>query len=111
MPDGATRWLSVLGGQRQATLPQVPTFAEAGLGAFTGGTWFGLFAPARTPAAVVERVHAETVAALKSPELARAFTDRGIVPSPLTPEDFGRFVQGEVNRWKDLAGKVGIVAE
>jgi tripartite-type tricarboxylate transporter receptor subunit TctC len=97
--------------ERLGGAPQVPTFAEAGLGAFTGGTWFGLFAPARTPAAVVERVHTEAVAALKSPELARAFTDRGIVPSPQTPEDFGRFVQGEVNRWKDLAGKVGIVAE
>ncbi|MFO1266351.1 MAG: tripartite tricarboxylate transporter substrate binding protein [Rubrivivax sp.] len=108
---GRLRALAVATRERLPGAPQVPTFAEAGLGAFTGGTWFGLFAPARTPAAVVERVHAETVAALKSPELARAFTDRGIVPSPQAPEDFGRFVQGEVNRWKDLAGKVGIVAE
>jgi tripartite-type tricarboxylate transporter receptor subunit TctC len=51
------------------------------------------------------------VAALNSPELAKSFGDKGILPSPQAPEEFGRFVQGEVNKWKDLAGKVGIVAE
>jgi tripartite-type tricarboxylate transporter receptor subunit TctC len=48
---------------------------------------------------------------LTSPELSKAFNDRGIVPFPQSPEEFGRFVQSEVAKWKDLAGKVGIVAE
>ena len=76
-----------------------------------GGTWFGLFAPAKTPRHVIERINAEAVSALNSPELIKAFGDKGIVASAQTPEEFGRFVQQEVNKWKDLAAKVSIVAE
>jgi tripartite-type tricarboxylate transporter receptor subunit TctC len=108
---GKLRALAVAARQRLASAPQVPTFAEAGLPAFSGGTWFGLFAPAKTPRAVIDRVNAEAVSLLNSPELSKAFADRGIVASPQAPEEFGRFVQAEVNKWKDLAAKVGIVAE
>jgi tripartite-type tricarboxylate transporter receptor subunit TctC len=108
---GRLRALAVASKQRLASAPNVPTFAEAGLPEFSGGTWFGLFAPAKTPRAVVERINTETVALLRAPELAKAFADKGIVASPDTPEEFGRFVQGEVGKWKDLAAKVGIVAE
>ena len=108
---GKLRALAVATRQRLASAPQVPTFAEAGLPGFSGGTWFGLFAPAKTPRAVVDRINTEAVSLLNSPELAKVFADRGIVPSPQAPEEFGRFVQSEVNKWKDLAGKVGIVAE
>jgi tripartite-type tricarboxylate transporter receptor subunit TctC len=108
---GRLRALAVAGNQRLANAPQVPTFAEAGLPAFSGGTWFGLFAPAKTPRAVIERINTEAVAALKSPELIKAFSDKGIVASPQTPEEFGRFVQNEVTKWRELAAKVGIVAE
>ena len=108
---GKLRALAVAARQRLPSAPQVPTFAEAGLPEFTGGTWFGLFAPAKTPRAVVDRINAESVATLRDADFAKGFTDRGIVPSPQTPEEFGRFVQAEVNKWKDLAGKVGIVAE
>jgi tripartite-type tricarboxylate transporter receptor subunit TctC len=48
---------------------------------------------------------------LKAPDFDKTFADRGIVASPQTPEAFGRFLQSEVNKWKELAGKVGIVAE
>jgi tripartite-type tricarboxylate transporter receptor subunit TctC len=108
---GKLRALAVASRQRLANAPQVPTFAEAGLPSFSGGTWFGLFAPARTPRAVIDRVNADTVALLNAPELSKAFADRGIVASPQSPEEFARFVQAEVAKWKDLAGKVGIVAE
>lgn len=108
---GKLRALAVASRDRLAIAPQVPTFSEAGLPAFSGGTWFGLFAPAKTPLAVIDRVNAETAAALNSPELAKAFVDKGIVALPQTPEAFGRFVQAEVSKWKELAAKVGIVAE
>ncbi|KQT09347.1 Bug family tripartite tricarboxylate transporter substrate binding protein [Ramlibacter sp. Leaf400] len=108
---GKLRALAVATRQRLASTPQVPTFAEAGLPNFSGGTWFGLFAPAKTPRPVVDRINAEAVALLNSPELGKTFGDRGIVPAPQSPEEYARFVQGEVAKWKDLAGKVGIVAE
>ena len=108
---GKLRALAVASRQRLQSAPQVPTFAEAGLPAFSGGTWFGLFAPAKTPRAVVDRINADAVALLNAPELAKAFNDRGIVPAPQSPEDYARFVQSEVSKWKELATKVGIVAE
>jgi tripartite-type tricarboxylate transporter receptor subunit TctC len=108
---GKLRALAVASRQRLPGLPDVPTFAEAGLPTFTGGTWFGLLAPARTPRAVIERLNADSVALLNSPELSKAFADKGIVASPQSPDEFSRFVQSEVNKWKELAGKVGIVAE
>lgn len=108
---GKLRALAVATRERLPSLPHVPTFAEAGLPAFNGGTWFGLFAPARTPQAVIDRVNAETVAVLRSPELAGAFAAKGIVAAPQSPQEFGRFVQGEVGKWKNLAAKVGIGAE
>jgi tripartite-type tricarboxylate transporter receptor subunit TctC len=108
---GKLRALAVAAPHRLASAPDVPTFAEAGLPAFTGGTWFGLLAPAKTPHAIIERVNAEAVAVLNSPDFVKTFSDRGIVASPQTPEAFGRFVQSEVNKWKDLAARTGIVAE
>ena len=97
--------------ERLASAPSVPTMAEAGGPAFVAGTWFGLLAPARTPRAVVDKINAAAVGALASPELAKAFTERGIVPAGGTPEAFGQFIQSEVGKWKALADKVGIVAE
>lgn len=108
---GKLRALAVATRERLPNAPQVPTFAEAGLPAFSGGTWFGLFAPARTSIALIERVNTETVAVLGTPGLAKSFADKGIVASPQTPEEFRRFVQSEVGKYKDLAAKVGIVAE
>lgn len=108
---GKLRALAVASRQRLPSAPEVPTFAEAGLPAFSGGTWFGLLAPAKTPRAVIDRVNSEVVALLTGTDLAKAFNDRGIVPFPQSPEEFGRFVQTEGAKWKDLAAKVGIVAE
>jgi tripartite-type tricarboxylate transporter receptor subunit TctC len=108
---GKLRALAVSGRQRFPGAPQVPTFAEAGLPDFSGGTWSGLFAPAKTPRAIVDRMHADVAALLASPEMAKAFADRGIVPSSSTSDEFRRFMQAEVAKWKDLAAKAGIVAE
>lgn len=108
---GKLRALAVASRQRLPGLPEVPTFAEAGLPAFSGGTWFGLLAPSRTPRPIIERLNADVVALLNSPELSKAFADKGIVASPQSPDEFARFVQSEVNKWKELAAKVGIVPE
>jgi tripartite-type tricarboxylate transporter receptor subunit TctC len=108
---GKLRALAVASKQRLPSAPDVPTFAEAGLPNFSGGTWFGLFAPAKTPHSVIERMNADAVAVLNSPELVKSFNDKNIVPSPMTPEEFARFVQSEVAKWKSLAARIGIVAE
>ena len=68
-------------------------------------------APAKTHRAVIDKLNAETVAALSSPELRKAFEERDILPSGNSPEEFGRFIQSELNKWRDLAAKVGIAPE
>ena len=108
---GKLRALAVASKQRLSSAPNVPTFAEAGLPAFSGGTWFGLFAPAKAPRALVDQINSEAVAVLNSPELVKAYEDKNIVPSPMSPDEFARFVQSEVAKWKTLAAKIGIVAE
>ncbi|MBT2304234.1 tripartite tricarboxylate transporter substrate binding protein [Variovorax paradoxus] len=108
---GKLRALAVATAQRLPGAPAVPTAAEAGLPGFVAGTWFGLLAPAKTPKAVVDRINAETVSLLASLELRKAFSDRDIVPAGGSPEAFGQFIRSEVDKWKALAAKVGIVAE
>ncbi|HZV92370.1 MAG TPA: tripartite tricarboxylate transporter substrate-binding protein, partial [Caldimonas sp.] len=108
---GKLRALAVAASERLPSLPSVPTFAEAGGPAFVAGTWFGLLAPAKTPPAIVDRINAAVVAVLASPELTKAMADRGIVASPTSPAEFGRFIHAEIAKWKALAGKIGIVAE
>ncbi len=108
---GKLRALAVASNERLPSAPSVPTFAEAGGGPFVAGTWFGLLAPAKTPAAVVDKISAAVVAALASPELSHALAERGIVAAGSTPEAFGRFVSAEIGKWKALADKGDIVPE
>ncbi|OWT53773.1 Bug family tripartite tricarboxylate transporter substrate binding protein [Candidimonas nitroreducens] len=107
---GRLRALAVATDKRLPNAPSIPTMAEAGL-PFVGGTWFGLLAPAKTPQAVIDKLNAVTVAALKSPELNKAFMDLNIMPSPDTPAQFRGFISSEIGKWRSLASKVGIVAK
>jgi len=108
---GKLKAIAVAAPKRLAQLPAVPTLAEAGLPGFAAGTWFGLLAPAKTPRAIIDRVNAVTVAALGAADLRGVFEGRAIVPGGGTPEDFGRFIAGEIVKWQQLAVTVGIKAE
>ena len=108
---GRLRALAISGPVRLASLPDVPTFAEAGLPGFSGGTWFGLLAPSATPAPLIAKINAAVVHVLHSAEMRSAFADRNILVGGDTPAEFGHFIQAELAKWKALANKVGIVAE
>lgn len=108
---GKLKAIAVATPQRIATAPDVPTMSEQGLAGFTGGTWFGLLAPAKTPKAIVDRIHADVVAALNAPDVRKSFEDKNIIPGGNTPDEFGAFIQKEVTKWRDLAARVGIKAE
>ncbi len=109
--SGKLKAIAVTTPQRIANAPTIPTMSEAGLTGFVGGTWFGLLAPAKTPKPIIDKIHADVVAALGSPELRKAFEERDIIPGGNTTDEFGRFIQAEVTKWRELANKVGIVAE
>jgi tripartite-type tricarboxylate transporter receptor subunit TctC len=109
--SGKLRAIAMATPQRSALAPGVPTMAESGMPGFTGGTWFGLLAPSRTPRPVVERLQAEVDAILRSPEVRKAFEDRGIEPAGGTAQEFAAFIQAEVEKWQRLAARLGIRPE
>ena len=103
--SGALRALAVTTPQRNPSFPSVPTAIEAGVPGYDFASWGGLFAPAGTPRAVIMTLNKEVGVALSSDALKKRFDDMGLVPKASTPEEFGRFLQSEMTRWKGLVKK------
>jgi tripartite-type tricarboxylate transporter receptor subunit TctC len=96
---GRVRALAVATVARFPGAPELPTIAESGLPGFEASAWDGLFVPAGTPAAVVERLNAAVLEALEDPEIVAALRARGARPMPGTPEAFARFISASAERW------------
>ncbi len=88
--------------RRSDFFPELPTIAESGLPGFDISTWFGIFAPARTPAPVITRLHDVVARALTSDELNSLLRTMGAQPAPLSPEAFGRFVIAEQKKYERI---------
>ena len=94
--DGKLTALAVSTPNRSRTLPDVPTTIEAGLPDSDYVYWMGLFVPAKTPPAIVERLRSETEKALKNPNVVEKFAAQGIEPMPLSPSEFDALVKKEI---------------
>ncbi len=105
------RGLAVTGSNRSATVPDLPTVAEAGVPGYAAGTWYGLFAPAGTPPAIVARLSEETRKALAHPEVRASFAAQGVDPAGNTPDQFSAFVRDEHAKWGRVIRDAGIKAE
>ncbi|MDB5806368.1 MAG: transporter [Betaproteobacteria bacterium] len=102
---GRVRALGVSTKRRLAILPAVPTIAESGVPGYEVVGWNGVLAPAKTPPAIIGRLHREIVAVLHDPEVEANITSQGIEPIGNTPAEFARILQADVARWgKMLAG-------
>jgi len=109
---GKLRALAVTGNERLALMPNVPTTAEAGVPAFTFGTWIGLVAPAGTPPAVIGRLHAEIVKAATQPEVKEAFAKMAMQVAPsASPDAFAKKMQTETERVAKVIRAAGIQPE
>jgi tripartite-type tricarboxylate transporter receptor subunit TctC len=106
--SGRLRALSVSSSKRLAALPDVPTTAESGYPGFEADQWYGLVAPAGTPAAVVARLNAEINKALMLADVAQQLSVEGATPMPTTPQAFGDLIKHEIPRWAEVvkAGNV-----
>jgi tripartite-type tricarboxylate transporter receptor subunit TctC len=103
--SGKLKALAVTSATRSAALPEVPTVAEAGGAALKGyeaSSWFGLLAPAGTPADIVSRVQAEVAKALSAPALKERLVAQGAIPSGNTPAEFARFIEAETRKWAQV---------
>ena len=108
---GRLRGLAVTSGKRSAVLPDLPTIAESGLTGYEMLNWLGLFAPAGTPRAIVERLSNEAVRAVRAPEIVARFHAQGAEPSALSADAFAGFVRSEVEKWAKVVAATGMSVE
>ncbi len=106
--DGKLAALGVSTKTRAEVLPDVPTIAEQGIAAYDMTLWFGLWAPAGTPSAVVHRLNAQVNAIVAQPEVREQFAKLGIQPAPMKPDEFARFVRDEIVVYKRIVQQANI---
>jgi tripartite-type tricarboxylate transporter receptor subunit TctC len=109
--SGKLRPLAVAAKSRMALLPGVPTAAEGGVADYEASSWFGIAAPAGTPAPIVERLHKEIVAALRHPAMQERFAKSGARLVGNTPREFVAQIRAERTRWGEIIKAAGIKAE
>ena len=99
---GKVKALAVTGTKRSQLMPELPTISESGLAGFNASGWYGLFAPAATPKAIISRLHTEAVKALRMPDVVRTLSSQGAEPVGNGPDEFGAFVKSEIAKWANL---------
>ena len=105
--SGRIRALAVTSRKRSAALPDVPTIAESGLAGFAVAPWFGLLAPASTPADVVARINDDVAALMMTKEVIDAFAAQGAEPFRTTPAEFGALLRSDIERWAVVVRESG----
>ncbi len=105
---GRLKALAVGGGKRSPVLPDVPTVAESGLPAYKAAGWFGLFAPAKTPRAIVVRLNQAVAQAMSAPDVTQRFVDLAVDPVTNTPEELRIFVADQLEFHRSMVTKLGI---
>lgn len=105
---GKLKAFAVTSSQRSAAMPELPTIEEAGgLKGFEASSWFGLLAPAGTPADVVLKLQQETAKALNSPTIKEKLLAQGAIPSGNTPQQFTAFIDAEIKKWAPVVKASG----
>ncbi len=108
---GRLRGLAVSTAKRSSIAPEMPTIAESGVKDYQSKSWNALVAPRQTPAAIIQRVNVELVAALASPQLADQLKGLGIEPEAGAPADLARFINEEIVRFRELIQAIGLKPE
>ena len=107
---GKLKPIAVTSSKRSALLPNVPTIAESGVKGYEVLSWNGIAAPAGTPEAIVERLHAEAVKALKDPKVQQRLAEQGADSVGSSPAEYDAFIRSETEKWarviKDSGAKV-----
>lgn len=108
---GRIKAIAISGEQRSSLVPEIPTVAESGLPGFGFSVWIGVLGPAGMPKPIVDRLNAEIVKIVTSPEVKERFAKQGVEVAPTTPEQFGAFVKAEADRWGKVVRESGIKAD
>ncbi len=106
--EGKVRALAITSPKRWPSVPDLPTMIEEGFADFDSSAWFGLMAPAGTTAAIIEKLHEETVRALARPEIRKRFDDLGMTAIGNTPAEFAAVIAAETPQWAKVIRDAGI---
>jgi tripartite-type tricarboxylate transporter receptor subunit TctC len=109
--SGRLKAIAVTSAKRSPQLPEVPTFAEAGLPGVESYAWYGLFAPGRTPKELIAKINAETLKVMKGAEYQRVLEETGSEFVGDTPENFVAFVRSEADKWGKVAKATGATVD
>ena len=109
--SGKLKALGVGGLRRSRTLPDVPTIAEAGVPGYDAVNWWGIIAPAGTPAAIVARLHKDLGSIVQTPELQKRFEAEAVEALQMSPAEFGQTIEKETVKWARVVQDAGIKAE
>ena len=109
--SGKLRAIAVTAAKRASAFPEIPAIAESGYAGYDLTTWWGLFAPAGTPAEIVNKVHRDTLAALHNAELKQRFANLSVDPGGGTPREFADYVRQEIAKYDKLVKQLNIKVE
>ncbi len=105
--SGKLHAIAITTAKRSPELPNIPTIAEAGVPGYEATSWFGLFAPAATPAPVLAKISATLTKVLANPEVKKKIADQGGEPANDTPAQFATFIQAETSKWAKVVKESG----
>ena len=108
---GQLRALAVTSAERSPAFPQLPTVAEAGVPGYAAESWYGLFAPAKTPADVIARLNKSAATSVQSETFRKLGVNEGLVMVAQPPQELDRYFHGEEERWRKVIESAGIKPE
>ena len=106
--SGKLRGLAVSSAKRAEIAPEIPTVLESGVPGYEVIAWYNVFTPARTPRPVIDKLNVEINRLLKTAEVRERFQVLGVAPLGSTPEELGKYLEFEVNRWAKLIKETGV---
>jgi tripartite-type tricarboxylate transporter receptor subunit TctC len=109
--DGRMRALGITSLKRAPVFPEIPTIDESGLKGFRWDSWGGMYAPAKTPRRVIERLNREVTAALRQPDVVKTMRSLGAEPAPTTPAELDKFVVEDLAKVQKIAALAGLKPE
>jgi tripartite-type tricarboxylate transporter receptor subunit TctC len=101
------RALATTGKARSGVMPDVPTASDAGVPGYEATIWLGLMAPVGTPKNVIDKLNAAVNAAVKRPDIVRVWTEQGAIAMSMTPEEFDKYLRGDIVKWAEVVKKFG----
>ena len=105
---GKLKALGVTGAQRTVLAPEIPTIAESGLAGYEAYGWYGIAAPARTPGAVIARLHAEVAKIAQNPAMKSRLAAQGLELVGNTPAEFDALIRAEIDKWRAVLKAAGV---